>query len=64
MKKVIILGAVAIAAFCGYILNIVKLASCDFERPFKTEVVRIIGIPIGPVGVVIGFMSIGEENKK
>ena len=45
----------------GWVKNIVKLTDCDFESPYKTEVIRVIGI-LPPVGAVVGWMTIGEEN--
>ena len=46
----------------GWVKNIVKLSDCDFASPYKTEVIRVIGI-LPPVGAVVGWMDIGEENK-
>ena len=50
------------AFFCvvSYATNIYKLASADWTAPYKTEGMRMIGI-FPPVGVIIGFMDIGEE---
>ena len=47
----------------GWIGNIVKLCQADFEAPYKTELIRVGSIFIAPVGVVIGWMDIGEENE-
>jgi len=47
----------------GWVLNIYKLASADFEAPYKTEIIRTVGI-FPPVGMVVGWMDIGEENIK
>jgi len=46
----------------GYVLNIVKLLNADFEAPYKTEVIRSIGV-VPFIGGIIGWMDIGEENK-
>lgn len=40
--------------------NIYEVTQCDFEAPYKCEVLRIIGVPAFPVGVVVGFMDLGE----
>jgi len=45
----------------GWFRNIYKLAQCDFDVPLKTEVIRFIGVPLFPLGAVIGYMDIGEE---
>ena len=59
---------IVILAFCivivvggGWVKNIVKLTDCDFDAPYKTEVVRVIGI-LPPVGAIVGWMDIGEEE--
>lgn len=42
--------------------NIVKLADCDFEAPYKAEVIYTIGIVAPPIGVVTGLLTI-EDGK-
>lgn len=44
----------------GYIANIYKLTECNFKAPYKTEVIRIVGIVVPPVGCVTGFMSLDD----
>lgn len=46
----------------GYVSNIIKLTRCDFEAPYKAEVIRTIGL-LPPVGVIIGYVTI-EDGKK
>lgn len=64
MKNLGILSLVLLAflLISGWVMNIVKLARADFEAPYKTEIVRIIGL-VPPVGVIVGHMTIGEENE-
>ncbi len=46
---------------CGYIANVVKFAKCDFEAPYKTEVLRGAGVfPVVPMGAVLGWMDIKD----
>lgn len=45
----------------GWVLNIYKLVKLDFEPPYKAEVIRIIGVPVGIVGSVIGYINFDEE---
>lgn len=49
---VILVGAV------GWIKNVIKLTECDFEAPYKAEVVHGLGI-IPPVGMVTGWLNLG-----
>jgi hypothetical protein len=43
----------------GYILNIYKLAQCDFEPSYKEEVIRTFGL-FPPVGAVVGYLNFGK----
>ena len=47
----------------GYFANIYKLFfDNDFASPYKSEVIRAIGIPIVPVGMIIGWMKFDGER--
>lgn len=65
LKLLLIIGMCLIWAFSGisWGTNIYKFAKSDFETPHKTEILRGVGILFAPIGVIIGFMDIGEENK-
>ena len=58
MRSVIIF----IWIFClfGYGMNIYKLAMSDFKEPYKEEVLRGVGIPLGPVGIILGYITFDE----
>lgn len=43
----------------GWVKNIMKLADCDFEAPYKAEVVHAIGL-VPPVGMVTGWLDMGK----
>jgi len=45
----------------GWCLNLYKLTQLDFASPYKAEIVRIAGIT--PLGAVIGWMELKEEEK-
>lgn len=47
----------------GWILNIYKLVQLDFEKPYNAEVVRIIGVPVGWIGAMAGYVNFEEEKK-
>lgn len=38
-----------------WIVNLVKLVSCDFEGPWKEEIIHVIGL-IGPCAGVTAWM--------
>lgn len=43
----------------GWVKNIIKLAECDFESPYKAEVLHAVGlVPI--IGAVTGYIDIGK----
>jgi hypothetical protein len=43
----------------GWVKNIIKLSECDFESPYKAEVVHVVGL-IPPVGMVTGWLNVGK----
>ena len=43
----------------GWVKNLIKLSDCDFETPYKAEVIHVIGI-IPPVGAVTGWLDAGK----
>ena len=43
----------------GWVKNLVKLSECDFEAPYKCEVVHGVGL-IPPVGMVTGWLNVGN----
>ena len=55
------IAVILVVVGSGWVQNVYKLTKCDFETPYKTEVIRVVGI-IPPVGAVVGWMDIGEEN--
>ncbi len=59
-----IIGLIIIVfCFTGWVKNIIKLSNCDFEPSYRSEVLRIIGIPVAPMGIVIGYMDLIDEKK-
>lgn len=54
---------IIIFCFTGWIKNIIKLSNCDFEPSYRSEVLRIIGIPVAPMGIVIGYMDLIDEKQ-
>lgn len=55
--------AVLIVCFTGWVKNLIKLSECDFEPPYKAEVIRTVGI-IPIVGAFTGYMTIEDGQKQ
>ncbi len=64
MKTVISIWLVLLLVVgIGWVKNLIKLTECDFESPYKCEVVYTVGlIPI--VGMVTGWLNIGKEHEE
>lgn len=45
----------------GWTRNIYLLTQCNFTQPFKTEVIRGVGIVVFPIGVVTGYISMDDD---
>lgn len=43
----------------GWVKNIIKLADCDFQAPYKAEVVHAVGI-VPVVGMITGWLDMGQ----
>jgi hypothetical protein len=46
----------------GWVNNIVHICKADFEAPYKNEVLRCVGVPLAPLGVVLGWITFEEEK--
>lgn len=60
LTTVVVGLAIMILPVIGYVSNIVKLCHCDFQAPYKAEVVRGVGVAIPVVGMVTGYMKIKD----
>ncbi len=43
----------------GWVKNLIKLSNCDFEAPYKAEIIHAVGI-IPPVCAVTGWLNLGK----
>lgn len=60
VKSMMIVNFLIIAIVAiGWVKNIVKLADCDFQQPYKAEVIHAVGI-IPPVGMITGWIDVGK----
>jgi hypothetical protein len=62
MKLGVVIGLLYFILIVGWGMNIYKFCKLDFKEPYKAEIVRGIGIPTGPVGAIMGFMTIEDGN--
>jgi hypothetical protein len=47
----------------GWFVNIYRFFNCDFDTPLKEEVIRAVGIFVPPVGGVIGYIDIDDNER-
>ena len=60
MKYIIVLQIlIVLVVGTGWVKNIIKLADCDFEAPYKAEVIHVVGL-VPPVGMITGWMNVGK----
>lgn len=59
MKTLAIAAVLFIFVGVGEILGIVKLIHCDFQAPYKAEILYGVGIPTG-LNAVFGWMDFGR----
>jgi hypothetical protein len=61
MENVIIALSVLIIVVVGtgLVKNLIKLTECDFEAPYKAEVIHTVGL-IPPVGMITGWLDVGK----
>jgi hypothetical protein len=50
----------ALLLLVSWPVNLVRFIQCDFKTPYKAEIIRGIGIPIVPVGVVAAYLPLGK----
>lgn len=60
MKYILVVYLLVITVIVvGWTKNIIKLANCDFEAPYKAEAIHLIGI-VPPIGAITGWLDIGK----
>jgi hypothetical protein len=53
-----------ICIFVFWIINLIQFCNCDFEAPFKKEIVKGVGIFIPPTSIVTVWINPSEESTK
>jgi uncharacterized membrane protein YheB (UPF0754 family) len=56
---IVLLMAVIVGGGIGWIQNLIKLTECDFEAPYKAEVIHTAGL-IPPIGAITGWLDLGK----
>ena len=59
MKIPLFALALILAIGIGWVKNLIKLSNCDFEAPYKAEIIHAVGL-IPPVGMVTGWLDVGK----
>jgi len=60
MKTILIVQLVIVLVVAtGWVKNLIKLVDCDFDAPYKAEVIHTAGL-IPPVGMVTGWLDLGK----
>ena len=60
MKTIFIVWLVIVLVIgVGWVKNLIKLTECDFEAPYKAEVIHIVGL-VPPVGMITGWLDVGK----
>jgi len=63
MKTVFTLNIILLVWFLGsWFTNLYKLVNCDWEAPYKDEVVHGIGVPIAPVSFVTCWFDFSDNE--
>lgn len=60
----VVVFSVIVACAGGWFTNVLRFAKADFEEPYKNEIIRGIGIPFVPMGIVLGYCHIDDTPKK
>ena len=58
-KSIVVFFLVVILIAIGWVKNLIKLTDCDFESPYKCEVIHLVGL-VPPIGAVTGWLNMGK----
>ena len=59
-KAVVAYLLVVLLLIVGWVMNLVAFCRCDFEAPYKAEIIRAVGVVVPPVGGVAGYIGIDD----
>ena len=55
----LLLFLIMVFSIVGWIKNVIKLSDCDFQSPYKAEIIHAAGL-IPPVGMITGWLNLGK----
>lgn len=56
---VILYGLLLLVGAIGYVKCVIKFIHCDFNAPYKAEIIYGIGT-FSPMGAIIGYTNLGK----
>jgi len=56
---IVVLVIIIVGGGIGWIKNLIKLTECDFEAPYKAELIHTAGL-IPPIGAITGWLDLGK----
>lgn len=62
MKILLISALILVIISTGWVKNLIKLSDCDFEAPYKAEIIHAVGL-FPPVGMVTGWLNIKDGKE-
>lgn len=58
----LLVALVMMLGIVGWSMNIYKLTKCDFESPYKSEIIRGAGVAIPVIGAITGYVDIKDKK--
>lgn len=58
--KILFVIILVVALGIGWVVNVVKFVKSDFEAPYKSEMLRGVGIFVAPMGSIVGYLNIKD----
>lgn len=59
----IVIVVIGLVGGIGYVRNIIGLTRCDFQAPYKAEVIRAVGVVVPPVGAIVGWIGVEDVSE-
>jgi len=52
MNKLLLIGAIITLSVICWTVNLLRLSSCDFQSPYRCEIMHGIGVVVVPMSVI------------